>query len=151
MKNKGKYESLKKEKQRLLDEVMDKETFKVAKEILEKYAPNHLLPKYLAEQQRTSPASLTPIPRNSGLRRRPNASSTPTPIPYGNMGGYTPRPIRFGSGPGPGQLLRQPANNFGRPMPALMPGPSAAGAPSNVILNVTLNCFLIVIQISNCN
>lgn len=33
---------LQKEKKKILDEVMEKETFKVAKEILEKYAPHQL-------------------------------------------------------------------------------------------------------------
>jgi uncharacterized protein YpuA (DUF1002 family) len=33
---------LQKEKKKILDEVMEKETFKVAKEILEKYAPQQL-------------------------------------------------------------------------------------------------------------
>lgn len=33
---------LRKEKKKILDEVMEKETFKVAKEILEKYAPHQL-------------------------------------------------------------------------------------------------------------
>ncbi|ODM92028.1 Protein lunapark-B [Orchesella cincta] len=132
-KNKDKYESLKKEKQRILDEVMDKETFKVAKEILEKYAPNHLLPKFLAEQQRAP--SLTPVPRAApGLRRRSNPPISSTP--YNNMGGFTPRAIRPygppGSGPsGPGQFLRQPTNNFMRP--AIMPPPNSTpgGSPGS--------------------
>lgn len=33
---------LRNEKKKILDEVMDKETFKVAKDILEKYAPHQL-------------------------------------------------------------------------------------------------------------
>ncbi|CAL8109407.1 unnamed protein product [Orchesella dallaii] len=138
VKNKDKYESLKKEKQRILDDVMDKETFKVAKEILEKYAPSHLLPKYLAEQQKAP--SLTPVPRDApGLRRRSNPPITSTP--YNNMGGFTPRAIRPygppGSGPsGPGQFLRQPTNNFMRP--AIMPPPNSTPAispgPSHVAM-----------------
>lgn len=126
VKNKEKYDSLKKEKQRLLDEVMDKETFKVAKEILEKYAPNHLLPKYLADQQRGSPMSTTPIPRNdAGVRRRSTLTSNATPIPYG---GYTPRAIRpYGPSP-PGQFLRQPSNTFIRP--AIMPAPGSGPRPN---------------------
>lgn len=95
---------------------MDKETFKVAKEILEKYAPNHLLPKYLAEAQKASPASLTPLPRTEGLRRRTNAPMTSTPV-----GGFTPRAIRPYGHSGPGQFLRQPTNTFMRP--AIMPAP----------------------------
>lgn len=124
VKNKEKYESLKKEKQRLLDDVMEKETFNVAKEILEKYAPSHLLPKYLADQQKTSPMSLTPVPRaGGGLRRRTNVPSTSTPVGgYTNMGGFTPRAIRPYGPSVPGQFLRQPTNNFMRP--AIMPGPN---------------------------
>jgi len=147
VKNKDKYESLKKEKQRILDEVMEKETFRVAKEILEKYAPNHLLPKYLAEQQKAP--SLTPVPREvPGLRRRSNPPNTSTP--YNNMGGFTPRAIRPplfgppGSGPpGPGQFLRQPTNNFMRP--AIMPGPSStlaitAGPSQGMHLHLHYSC-----------
>lgn len=132
VKNKSKYESLKKEKQQLLDDVMENETFKVAKEILEKYAPNHLLPKYLADQQRASPMSLTPIPRTGqGLRRRTtssfSSSTTPTPIPYPGMGNMTPRPIRPYGLTNSGQYMRQPTNSFNRP--AIMPGPSTPGGP----------------------
>jgi len=39
---KKKLTELKSVKKKLLDEVMEKETFKVAKEILEKYAPHQL-------------------------------------------------------------------------------------------------------------
>jgi len=39
---KKKITELKSVKKKLLDEVMEKETFKVAKEILEKYAPHQL-------------------------------------------------------------------------------------------------------------
>jgi len=36
---------MKQEKKRLLEEVMDKETYKVAKDILEKFAPENLARK----------------------------------------------------------------------------------------------------------
>lgn len=39
---KKKLVELRSEKKKILDEVMEKETFKVAKEILEKYAPHQL-------------------------------------------------------------------------------------------------------------
>jgi hypothetical protein len=45
---------MKEEKKRLLEDVMDKETYKVAKEILEKFAP---------EQLRKSPVSWSPFSR----------------------------------------------------------------------------------------
>lgn len=42
MSYKKKLLELRSEKKKILDEVMEKETFKVAKEILEKYAPHQL-------------------------------------------------------------------------------------------------------------
>ena len=42
LKNEGQLEDLKKKKSKILDEVMETETYKVAKEILEKYAPEQL-------------------------------------------------------------------------------------------------------------
>ena len=45
---------MKKEKKRLLEEVMDKETYKVAKDILEKFAPETL-------PRKTQPVSQTLI------------------------------------------------------------------------------------------
>ena len=48
-KNERKLASLKKKKETILEEVQDKETYKVAKQILEKFAP---------EQLRRSPVSL---------------------------------------------------------------------------------------------
>ena len=41
-KNEVQLEDLKKKKAKILDEVMETETYKVAKEILEKYAPEQL-------------------------------------------------------------------------------------------------------------
>jgi endoplasmic reticulum junction formation protein lunapark len=40
--NETKLEQLKEEKKKLLDDVMDKETYKAAKEILEQFAPEQL-------------------------------------------------------------------------------------------------------------
>lgn len=136
--NKEKLETLKKDKDQLLEDVMEKETFKVAKEILEKYAPSRLLPKYLAEQQRSSPqgpGGNTPLTSritsrmstgsvefNEGLRRR--AQSTPMGmIPQRAM---TPAQ-RYSMGqPGPqqGPFLRP---GFRPPLPAIMGGPTSAG------------------------
>lgn len=46
---------MKKEKKRILDEVMDKETYKVAKEILDKYStdnvPKEMVSLMLAERE----------------------------------------------------------------------------------------------------
>lgn len=125
--NREKYTDLKKEKERILDDVMDNETFKVAKEILEKYAPSHLLPKYLAEQQKAismSPLPATPQSFQDGVRRRQQAafgrgmSSTPIRPPV-------MRPV-FSSTQG--QLIRQPANPFPR---AIMPAPAAPAIGPN--------------------
>lgn len=40
--NQEKLHDMREEKKKLLEDVMDKETYKVAKEILEKFAPDHL-------------------------------------------------------------------------------------------------------------
>ncbi|CAG7833413.1 unnamed protein product [Allacma fusca] len=105
VRKKERYAELKKEKQRILEDVMDNETFKVGKEILEKYAPSQLIPKHLTEQfshlqsmstlspmstpqqQRQMVAMRTPTTAgfNEGLRRRqqqgrpsiPSGMSTP--------------------------------------------------------------------------
>jgi hypothetical protein len=91
--NRAKTDSLRKERERLLDDVMDTETFKVAKKILEKYAPSQLLPKYLAEQQRSTVQG-TPVSRiiggNDPLRRRTMGGPSVTPmgirgVPYGGQ------------------------------------------------------------------
>lgn len=106
--NKEKSDTLRKDRERLLDEVMDTETFKVAKKILEKYAPSHLLPKYLADQQRAGGTPITSRPApldNLGMRRRtmgepsvsPQGMRMGQPFPPGyrpplGMGGRPPMP-----------------------------------------------------------
>lgn len=42
-KNQGKLSTLKDQKKKMLEEVMDKETYKVAKDILEKFAPEQVV------------------------------------------------------------------------------------------------------------
>jgi hypothetical protein len=122
--NREKSDSLRKEKERLLDEVMDTETFKVAKKILEKYAPSHLLPKYLADQQSARGGLSTPLTRQGqgqDLRRR-------------TMGGGIPGPMMMRSGfPPPGyrpQMQQQQPQFGGRPQfRAIMGAPSSTTTP----------------------
>jgi hypothetical protein len=138
---------------------MDKETFKVAKEILEKYAPRHLLPKYLEEQQRSSPVPqarpITPLTSrvqsrmstggmsefSDGLRRR-GAQSTPgVGYPLGPRSMTPGGPMmmqRFGP---PGGMQQGPAGHFRPQMrPAIMPPPGTQGAGMTTpqFSNVTL-------------
>ncbi|KAJ9582888.1 hypothetical protein L9F63_022767 [Diploptera punctata] len=71
--NQDKLHNMIEEKKRLLDDVMDKETYKVAKEILEKFAP---------EQLRKSSSLVLPIKTvatpDPSLQRRVTTTSVPT-------------------------------------------------------------------------
>jgi len=124
--NVDKHKELKSERQRLLEDVMEFETFNNAKEILEKYDPNRLLPKYLAEQRLNSPVSspsVTPVSSREGtdfqdtLRRR-NLAYSQLVRAQVMPAAQTP-PMRPMPG-AQGQFLRQAVNMpFSRP--AIMP------------------------------
>ncbi|EFA06588.1 Protein lunapark-like Protein [Tribolium castaneum] len=95
-KNQKKLSTLKEEKKKILEEVMDKETYKVAKTILEKFAPEQVIKRNPAFDNQSTPVKSGPLvtltPTNqshSGLRYRgqlstaaPNRTlgSTMTPI-----------------------------------------------------------------------
>jgi len=104
---------------------MENETFKVAKEILEKFAPSQLLPKYLANQQAgltpnrpgASPGNRTPI--TNYANNNPNLRRRTVPSPGNPVPSFTPRL------PAPGQYFRQQSNSF---RPALMPPPTPANS-----------------------
>lgn len=138
--NREKYAELKKERERILEDVMDNETYKVAKEILEKYAPSELLPKYLAKQQSTTVTPVSSLRQETSastyvfqgdLRRRQQQSfGTSTPIRAGVRTNFSQSPvIRPG---GPGQYLRQPTNAFPyqRPQLSIMGSPSGPSYPA---------------------
>ena len=110
---------------------MEFETFNNAKQILEKFDPNRLLPKYLAEQQKAqslspamTPASRQPLPSTSyqdGFRRRTIQSISTTPRTHNPAQTPMMRPI-LGSNQGQGQFLRQPMNSMPiMSRPAIMP------------------------------
>ncbi|KAK6620048.1 hypothetical protein RUM44_006448 [Polyplax serrata] len=98
---------MKKEKKRILDEVMDKETYKVAKEILDKYSTDNV-PKEMELRKRainttTRPGS--PIVKGPSPRLpipSPNAKQFQQSGPIGRV--VPPRPM-----PGPGPMMRLPA------------------------------------------
>jgi len=73
----GKLATLREKKAKILDEVMEKETYKVAKQILDKFAPSRLVtpPRPIGQP------SLRAVPGTAGteLRRRPGAAPTGAP------------------------------------------------------------------------
>jgi len=91
--NEAKLEKLRSEKSKLLEEVMEKETYKVAKEILDKYGMSEQLRKPPSKAPSTGPqlnksnsvgggAATTPIDAG-GVRRRPvgSAAGSTTSLP----------------------------------------------------------------------
>lgn len=85
-KNEQKLSDLRAEKKQILEDVMDKETYKVARTILEKFAPEQLRSKGM-EQHVTPMKPIQgkgPMSMNSSVRPAPLQSSTPMrPIPPG--------------------------------------------------------------------
>ena len=87
-------EKLRSEKSKLLEEVMEKETYKVAKEILDKYGMSEQLRKPPSKVPSTGPqlnksnsvgggAATTPIDAG-GVRRRPVGSAAGSTTRYGH-------------------------------------------------------------------
>ncbi|KAL0267811.1 UNVERIFIED_CONTAM: hypothetical protein PYX00_009965 [Menopon gallinae] len=97
---------LKKEKKRLIDEIMEKETYKVAKDILEKYAPETLpeknAPKLMQLSRSISavPPNPPPMPQDPRVRSQPitpfaqknNANMALSPNPSTLSQGFQRRP-----------------------------------------------------------
>ena len=92
--NEAKLEKLRSEKSKLLEEVMEKETYKVAKEILDKYGMSEQLRKPPSKAPSTGPqlnksnsvgggAATTPID-TGGVRRRPVGSAAGSTARYGH-------------------------------------------------------------------
>jgi len=157
IKNEKKLELLKKEKVKILDEVMEKETYKVAKEILDKFGDkSHLqgpkpLPGMSAVFNKPSPGA----GGDSQLRRRPLGEAgrpglnNSLPVSSSGLGGAASKPglAKLNSSvsvnsprSGPGQVTSgpagpvQPPSSRGQPPPLGAPGgqqrqpPTLAGA-----------------------
>ncbi|KAL1132609.1 hypothetical protein AAG570_010561 [Ranatra chinensis] len=77
---KDKLYELRNKKKKILDEVMDKETYKVAKEILEKFAPDQL--RGNSPNKTTQPTSGDPKLNNDPNREK---SASPQAIPRPNL------------------------------------------------------------------
>lgn len=73
--NEDRLTELRKEKRKILDKVMDTETYKVAKELLEKYDPSSLKP----ERSEVSPQRMMSPAGNQSLRFRASPVSHNTP------------------------------------------------------------------------
>ncbi|KAG7157754.1 endoplasmic reticulum junction formation protein lunapark-A-like isoform X2 [Homarus americanus] len=139
-KNEEKLKNLREEKEKILEQVMETETYKVAKEILEVYAPDQLrrTQMHKAPVPLPSVAQRIPAPNNqhSDVRRRVvSSSATPQAGPQGAMGvrpvgpqvlpphhtpAFTPRPPLLSQStparPAPG-IIRGDGIPPGPPMP----------------------------------
>jgi len=82
--NEERLRNLRKEKRKILDRVMETETYKVAKELLEKFDPSSL------KSDKTPPRSVTP---SSSLRFRGTPVTTPLPVP-GQQGMLPPNSVQ---------------------------------------------------------
>ncbi|XP_043285047.1 endoplasmic reticulum junction formation protein lunapark-B isoform X4 [Venturia canescens] len=103
--NRDKLSTMQQEKKKILDEVTETETYKKAKEILMKFAPDQLRMTPLSPQQTfnkptvvesprrpsTPQAVVAPLPGGSELRRR--ALTVSNPSANASMGSPLPRPI----------------------------------------------------------
>ncbi|XP_050703971.1 endoplasmic reticulum junction formation protein lunapark-A-like isoform X3 [Eriocheir sinensis] len=129
-KNEENLKTLLERKEKILEDVMETETYKVAKEILEKYAPDQLRKNQMHKTTAVSGASpvtslhsdvrrrvvnttSTPQPRMAGVGVRPQGLPHQTPI-------FTPRPIITPQAtpvrPG-GEVVRGEGGPPGPPMP----------------------------------
>ncbi|XP_037069712.1 endoplasmic reticulum junction formation protein lunapark-B-like [Pollicipes pollicipes] len=125
--NETRLAALKKKKEQILEEVQDKETYKVAKEILEKFAPEQL------RRSPLRPASTPLVPRGGdagGARQRQLATLTAprgplTSTPLGAAGRGAPQP-GIGAGRYSGPMAPSPLVPAGRGLPPVGP---RAGPP----------------------
>lgn len=104
-KNEEKLKSLLERKEKILDEVMETETYKVAKEILEKFAPDKLRRNQMNKTAPVSVVSPVTSQQQSEVRRRiVSSTTTPQPRAVGGIGVrpqglphqtsiFTPRPL----------------------------------------------------------
>lgn len=125
---------LKKDKKKILETVMDTETYKVAKELLQKYDPHRSL-----VEESESPVKQSPKPSSEGqeLRRRnipslpPDAASKQVrPVPHTSTNGYPVAPVMVQRSPavGNGSPMRSPAP-MGRGVGPRVPVPIAPILP----------------------
>ncbi|XP_065217842.1 endoplasmic reticulum junction formation protein lunapark-B [Planococcus citri] len=109
-KNETSLKSLKVTKKKMLDEVMDKEVYKVAKEILEKFAPEQLN-KDSVKPIIKNEKSIVPINSRSDMVARQRI----VPTPVNRFNGTTPLPdVAFQAVPNSNQL--QPRLSLPRPV-----------------------------------
>ncbi|XP_043245743.1 endoplasmic reticulum junction formation protein lunapark-A-like [Amphibalanus amphitrite] len=127
-KNELKLASLKKKKETILEEVQDKETYKVAKQILEKFAPEQLRRSPL----RPTGSPSTPAQQTGSLavaRHRQLAASAAvarTPVPDTPLGRGAPQPGAGRYAPVGGLVAQSPLSGVpGRALQPQMGGPRA--------------------------
>ncbi|XP_045594912.2 endoplasmic reticulum junction formation protein lunapark-A isoform X5 [Procambarus clarkii] len=123
-KNEEKLKSLRERQEKILEQVMETETYKVAKEILELYAPDQLRRNQMLKTPTpVGPIAPTPASQHADVRRRV-VSTAPTPqsVPLGSMGA---RPL------GPQVLPHQTPIYTSRPLPITQSTP-VRPAPSSV-------------------
>ena len=124
IRKKEKYEELKKEKQRILEDVIDNETFKVGKEILEKYAPSQLIPKHMTEQfsaLQSMTSSMSPLPLTPQGQRGQQLAIGATPSRSGFDAGLRRRQAPGGRMSMPGGMSTPVRPPFPRQQPGLAP------------------------------
>jgi len=121
---------LREKKAKILDEVMEKETYKVAKQILDKYAPSKLQspPRQMVGGPVRGPLGAPgpqagSLPGGSEVRRRP----LPAPLQQQKLGVRGPSP-----NPGPTGALALPAPGPGGSL-ASAPQPQPAGGAAPII------------------
>ncbi|KAK8391462.1 hypothetical protein O3P69_017207 [Scylla paramamosain] len=85
-KNEEKLKSLLERKEKILDDVMETETYKVAKEILEKFAPDQLRRNQMHKTAAVSVASPVTSHQSDVRRRVVNSTTTPQPRVVGGVG-----------------------------------------------------------------
>ncbi|KAK8729975.1 hypothetical protein OTU49_008416 [Cherax quadricarinatus] len=122
-KNEEKLKILHERREKILEQVMETETYKVAKEILELYAPDQLrrtqMLKTPAPLPSVSQIAPTPVSQHSEVRRRVVGSAqTPLPMPQGSIG---VRPL------GPQVLPHQTTTFTPRPLMTSQPTPARPG------------------------
>ncbi|XP_037789304.1 endoplasmic reticulum junction formation protein lunapark-A-like [Penaeus monodon] len=108
-KNELKLKSLRERKEKILEQVMETETYKVAKEILETYAPDQLRKSQVLKPQPVvqTPAQRMPSPSSQQSEVRKRTVNSGTPAPSGPPAGLV-RPTAAPSGGHPGHQVPSP-------------------------------------------
>nr|XP_045594910.1 endoplasmic reticulum junction formation protein lunapark-A-like isoform X2 [Procambarus clarkii] len=119
-KNEEKLKSLRERQEKILEQVMETETYKVAKEILELYAPDQLRRNQMLKTPTpVGPVAPTPASQHADVRRRVvSTATTPQSVPLGSMGA---RPL------GPQVLPHQTPIYTSRPLPITQSTPVRPG------------------------